>query len=86
MAEQPLSPFQSPAESLSHLGLSLPSLNFLILAFAFIFVLWLLYTAVATYHWARYSHASSIAIPAVLIHIIVSLTLLTYAFTILLYS
>ena len=43
------------------------------------FVLWLIYTVVAAYHWLRYSHRSSIAIPALIIHVIVSAALALYA-------
>lgn len=40
---------------------------------------WLLYTAVAVYHWFRYSHASWVAIPAIFLHLAVSLALLIFA-------
>ena len=43
------------------------------------FVLWLVYTVVAAYHWLRYSHQSSIAIPALIIHVTVSFALALFA-------
>jgi len=43
------------------------------------FVLWLVYTIVAAYHWLRYGHRSSIAIPALLVHFIVSAALALFA-------
>ncbi len=45
----------------------------------FMFVLWVVYTVVAAYHWLRYSHRSSIAIPALITHVVVSLALALFA-------
>lgn len=43
------------------------------------FVLWLLYTFIATYHWLRYGYRSSIALPAIFMHLIVSAALALFA-------
>lgn len=43
------------------------------------FVLWLIYTVVASYHWLRYGHSSSIAIPAIITHLVVSALLALFA-------
>ena len=40
--------------------------------FALLFILWALYTLVTTYHWIRYGHRSSVAIPALITHVVVS--------------
>lgn len=45
----------------------------------FVFVVWMLYTLVAAYHWFRYGHQSAVAIPALLTHVIVSLSLALFA-------
>lgn len=58
-----------------------PSLDFLphislvqviSLAFVLLFILWLVYTVVTSYHWLRYGHRSAVAIPAIITHILVS--------------
>ena len=48
---------------------------FLYLVFAF----WAVYTLVAIYHWLKYSHASWVTFPAIALHLIVSLSLISYA-------
>jgi len=53
---------------------SVLSIGFLVL-----FVIWSIYTLIATYHWFRYGHRSSVAIPALLIHGVVSWLLAGYA-------
>lgn len=47
--------------------------------FAVLFILWALYTLITTYHWLRYGHRSSIAIPALITHVVVSGYLALYA-------
>lgn len=44
-----------------------------------VFAFWAIYTLVAIYHWMRYSHAALIAIPAMLVHVAVSIALMSYA-------
>ncbi|MES2995049.1 MAG: hypothetical protein V4681_03395 [Patescibacteria group bacterium] len=43
------------------------------------FVFWALYTLIAAYHWVRYGQNSSVAIPAIITHIIISLSLALFA-------
>ncbi len=40
--------------------------------FFILFVLWVVYTVVTAYHWLRYGHRSTIALPALGIHVFVS--------------
>lgn len=47
--------------------------------FALLFILWALYTLITTYHWLRYGHRSSIAVPALITHVVVSGFLALYA-------
>lgn len=46
--------------------------------FALIFIIWLLYTLVSTYHWLRYGHRSWAAVPALGIHVFISGSLMLY--------
>lgn len=79
MPDQPLQPFAPPSALLSRFsdmfspGLVVEIVLFVVLAF------WALYTLVAIYHWLKYSHASVIAIPAIVVHLGVSLALVSYA-------
>ena len=40
-----------------------------------LFVFWLIYTVVSAYHLIRYGYRSSVSIPAIIVHVVVSLTL-----------
>ncbi len=44
-----------------------------------VFVFWAGYTLIAIYHWLRYSHASWLAFPAIAVHLLLSLMLMSYA-------
>jgi hypothetical protein len=44
----------------------------LFVVFSLIFLAWLIYTAVVTYHWIRYGHRSWLIAPALATHVIVS--------------
>ncbi len=44
-------------------------------------VVWTLYTLIISYHWFHYSHGSRTAMPAVALHLVVSLLLALYAFS-----
>lgn len=82
MTDKPLQPFAPPTALTNQLHI--PSGAFLtdtLVTWLFYFILayWVIYTLVAVYHWLRYSHASWIAIPAILVHISVSLALIGYA-------
>ncbi|MFA9263045.1 MAG: hypothetical protein ACEQSB_06920, partial [Undibacterium sp.] len=39
---------------------------------ALLFIVWAVYTIVASYHWLRYGHNSTVAIPALVVHIAMS--------------
>ncbi len=79
MPDQPLQPFSPPAALLSYLpgGFSAGLLVTWVLYAVFAF--WALYTFVAVYHWLKYSHASWIAFPAIAVHLLISLALISYA-------
>ncbi len=49
------------------------------IVFLVLFIIWVLYTLVAGYHWLRYGHRSSVAIPALIVHVVVSWLLASYA-------
>lgn len=44
-----------------------------------LFVLWLVYTLIAAYHWLRYGYHSPLAIPALAVHAFVSLAIAAFA-------
>jgi ABC-type phosphate transport system permease subunit len=41
-------------------------------------LLWALFTAVAIYHWLRYSHAALLSIPSIVAHLFVSGVLIVF--------
>ncbi len=47
--------------------------------FALIFIVWALYTLIASYHLLRYGHRSAVSIPAIITHVLVSGFLAIYA-------
>ena len=49
------------------------------LLFTAIFILWLIYTAVSIYHWVRFGHNSWIAVPAIGLHLFISVVLMFFA-------
>jgi len=49
--------------------------------FWFAVVLVVLYSAIAIYHWTRYGHRSPVAIPAICVHVFISLALIGFAAT-----
>jgi hypothetical protein len=79
MPDQPLHPFSPAPVLLSHIpgGLSVGTL--VIWALYAVFAFWAVYTLVAIYHWLKYSHASWLAFPAIVLHLIISLSLISYA-------
>jgi hypothetical protein len=40
-----------------------------------LFAIWLIYTIVASYHLLRYGHSTSVALPAIITHVFVSVVL-----------
>ena len=79
MPGQPLQPF-APPQGLSHfVPGGLVSSGLLLEWFLFaVFIFWLVYTLVAIYHWLKYSHASTVAFPAMAVHFIISIALISY--------
>lgn len=79
MADQPLQPFSTPF-FFTHLPAGMPSAGILLEWFLYIvFAFWAIYTLVAVYHWLKYSHASWVAFPAIAVHALISLSLMSYA-------
>ena len=75
MSDQSLQPFSFPAA----LPFSISPGALVVWALYAIFVFWAIYTIMAIYHWLKYSHASWVAFPAIVAHLLVSLLLMTYA-------
>jgi multidrug resistance efflux pump len=67
MPPEPLSPFTGLPFALS---MSSNALIGWVLVTAFAF--WGLYTIIGIYHWVKFSHAASVAYPAIVIHLAVS--------------
>ena len=74
MLEEPIAPLTVPA-FLTSVGIG----KIIAVLFALLFIVWLIYTAVAAYHWLRYGHRSAVAIPALIVHVMVSWLLAGYA-------
>jgi hypothetical protein len=80
MPDKPLQPFAPPTavfNSLHASGITGAMLAQWLLYIVFAF--WALYTLVAIYHWLKYSHGSWAALPAIIVHLVVSLALMAYA-------
>lgn len=72
--QEPLQPLPVPSFLTTLDSRVVLSSIFLMLAFV-----WLIYTLVATYHWLRYGHRSAVAIPVLIIYVVVSWLLASYA-------
>jgi len=46
--------------------------------FLLVFVVWVIYTFAAAYHWFRYGHQSWLAVPALVAHLFVSGVIIIY--------
>ncbi len=81
MPSAPLQAFKPPSGffEFADLGISEGSIVKWVLLAAF--ALWAVYTLVVMYHWIKYSHASSVAFPAIGVHLAVSLAIMAYALT-----
>jgi hypothetical protein len=64
--------FASPVPSVAALLRGIDLVQVVSVAFAVLFVVWIVYTLVTGYHWLRYGHKSAVAIPALIVHVIVS--------------
>ena len=80
MPDQPLQPFSPPSAILSHLPAGALSIGTTVewVLYA-VFAFWFIYTIVIIYHWLKYSHDSWFALPAIALHLIVSIALIAYA-------
>ncbi len=79
MPDQPLQPFAPPAALLSYLPSGFSSGAAVAWALFAVFAFWAIYTAVAVYHWLKYSHASWVAFPAIAVHLLISFAFISYA-------
>jgi hypothetical protein len=78
MTGESLPSVQDPLATLAGYGFGLPSNAFTIF-FAFLFLLWLIYTLILAYHWFRYSHAPLVALPALFTHVVISFACMVLA-------
>ncbi len=58
---------------------ALPIAQVLPVVFFFVFLVWVVFTLVAAYHWFRYSNATTMALCAMTTHLIVSAMIAIYA-------
>ena len=79
MPNQPLQPFPPPSALFPHFSGTLPPGLVAEWVFFIVLLFWALYTLVAIYHWLKYSHASAIAVPAIIVHLGVSFILISFA-------
>ena len=86
MSDGPLRPFPGPSVLFTqlHLPSTFSSGELIVWVLYAVFAFWAVYTIVAIYHWVTYSHASSIAFPAIIVHIFLSFILIAYALGIIL--
>ncbi|OGG72317.1 hypothetical protein A3E65_00545 [Candidatus Kaiserbacteria bacterium RIFCSPHIGHO2_12_FULL_56_13] len=77
----PLTAVRNPLDALADLGLTLPAGGLLTAVLIAVFAVWLIYTLVISYHWLRYSHSSLITFPAIFVHLVVSVAIMSYALT-----
>ncbi len=80
MNAQPLQPFALPS-GLASFSLNLSQTGALETLLALIFGIWLIFTLVAIYHWLKYSHGSILSLPAIFIHLTISIALMSFALT-----
>lgn len=82
MPDAPLRAFSPPAgRFFDHLQVVSNASSNLVIAWILfaVSVCWIIYTLVAIYHWVKYSHAALVAIPAIAVHLAISLILMGYA-------
>lgn len=81
MPDQPLQPFSPPTALFAqlHLSNSISAGTAVSWALYIVFALWAVYTAVAIYHWLKYSNASWLAFPAIAAHFFMSFAFMSYA-------
>jgi hypothetical protein len=77
----PLQPFSPPAELAAFIPGGISAGTLMIWVLGVVFVFWAIYTLVAIYHWLQYSHGSLLALPAIALHLFVSISLMIYTLT-----
>jgi hypothetical protein len=77
MSDQPLVPFHPPEGLGVSFAVSPAALTGWLFVAALLF--WAIYTLVAIYHWIKFSHAASVAYPAIMLHLAVSGGIILYA-------
>ena len=73
---------QEPLSALPAIGIhvaALPVAQFVPVFFFLVFVVWAIYTLVASYHWLRYAGSVSVGLAAISVHLIMSSLLAIYA-------
>ena len=81
MNETALPPYQGVSSPAEVFGPFLHSINVpgaISVVAIILFIIWLIYTIVASYHLIRYGHRSAVSIPAIITHVIVSLVIALY--------
>jgi hypothetical protein len=78
MSDAPLQPFPENTNLSYALPAGIDAHTVVTWLFYVVIVYWLGYSLIAAYHWVIYSHRSIVAIPAVAVHIVVSLALIGY--------
>ena len=79
MTDVPLRPFAPPASLPFNLSGAVTAETLVTWFFCFALLYWIVYTLVAVYHWFKYAHSPSVAVPTVALHLFVSLLLIGYA-------
>ena len=74
-----ISTSSNPLSGLGHFAGALDARSVAAVVLALMFAFWLIYTLVATYHLVRYGHRSWLTVPAIGIHLFVSLTIALFA-------
>ena len=74
MPSEPLTPFTGLP-----FGLAISTGTTVGWLFLFALIFWAIYTLVAVYHWIKFSHAASVAYPAIVIHLVVSGSIMLFA-------
>lgn len=79
MDDAPLQGVSSPFDAFAPLLAYVPLAQIVPVLFALLFIFWAVYTAIAAYHLLRYGHGFSVAVPALITHVIVSFLIAIFA-------
>ena len=78
-ANTPLQGVSSPTDVFGPLFSAIHVSQVVSVAAAVLFLIWLVYTLVASYHLVRYGYRSAVSIPAIIVHVFVSISLALFA-------